>query len=434
MSHVPETGNSEDQHWPKIPLRHVCQLNPSVPFNELDDDKELTFLSMDKVKSGFFIPNTEKFSKYNSSYNAFEEGDIVLAKVTPCFENGNIAIAENLVGGKGFGSSELFVIRPKKVELKFLFYYFQSSAFKQEGEASMTGAGGLKRVSADLLRQHYLPYPSHEIQCLIVDFLNRETGHIDALVSEKETMFALLEEKSIALVSRAVTRGLDPNAPLRKSTYDWLGKIPAHWETWRLKYLAEVRGGLTLGKKYQRNDLVEVAYLRVANVQDGFLALEDVKTVEVTPEEAENYLLQNEDVLMNEGGDIDKLGRGCVWREEITPCLHQNHVFAVRPESIDPEWLALWTSTLQAKRYFELRAKRSTNLASISGTSINELPVPIPPREERNEIRNYIEASTGKIQSLKRKTQKSIDLLKERRSALINAAVTNQISAEKMRR
>ena len=89
--------------WKTIPLRYVCQLNPSVDFTGFEEDDELTFLPMDRVKSGYFLPNTEKFSKYASSYNAFEERDIVLAKVTPCFENGNIAVAENLEGGKGRG-------------------------------------------------------------------------------------------------------------------------------------------------------------------------------------------------------------------------------------------------------------------------------------------------------------------------------------------
>lgn len=421
------------QHeWETVPLRYVCQLNPSVDFGEFEEDDELTFLPMDRVKSGYFLPNTDKFSKYASSYNAFEDGDIVLAKVTPCFENGNIAVAQNLEGGKGFGSSELFVIRPKTVNRKFLFYYFQSSAFKQDGEASMTGAGGLKRVSPDLLRQHHLPCPDNETQRLIAGYLDRETARIDALVAEKEKMLALLEEKRAALISRAVTRGLDPTAPLKPSGLDWLGDIPAHWEVWRLKYLAEVRGALTLGKKYSRNDLIEMVYLRVANVQDGYLKLDEMQTVEVTPEEAENYLLQHGDVLMNEGGDIDKLGRGCVWREEIKSCLHQNHVFSVRPRLVEPEWLALWTSTLEEKRYFEQRAKRSTNLASISGTNIKELPVPMPSMDEQLSIKTHIEISTKKILAIQLEMQQSIERLKERRAALITAAVTGQIPVEEM--
>jgi len=417
--------------WATIPLRYVSQLSPSVSLEEFSESDELTFLPMDRIKSGYFIPNLEPFSKYAPSYNVFAEGDILLAKVTPCFENGNIAIAQDLVGSKGFGTSEIFVIRPTRVDRRFLFYYLQSSSFKQEGEASMTGAGGLKRVSPDVLRQHHLPVPPEETQRLIANYLDRETARIDGLIAEKERMLALLEEKRAALISRVVTCGLDLNAPLKPSGQEWLGEIPAHWGLQRLKQLAEVRGGLTLGKQYV-GELLEYPYLRVANVQDGYLNLDDVLTVEVPASEVAANLLAYGDVLMNEGGDIDKLGRGCVWRDEIAPCLHQNHVFAVRPHSVDSNWLALWTSTLQAKRYFESRAKRSTNLASISGSNIKELLVPLPPVGEQLAIQQFLAIRQSRLETLRSELRDSLRLLAERRAALITAAVTGQIPLEEM--
>lgn len=217
------------EHWVPKPMRYVCKLNPPVNFTGVAEVDELTFLPMDRVKTGYYIPNTAQFSKYNSSYNPFEEGDIVLAKVTPCFENGNIAITENLVGGKGFGSSELFVIRPTGTHRKFLFYFLQSSVFKQHGEASMTGAGGLKRVSPELLRQSPLPFPPLEEQQAIAAFLDRETARIDALIEKKQRLIELLKEKRQAIITRAVTKGLDPNVPMKDSGVEWLGKVPAHW-------------------------------------------------------------------------------------------------------------------------------------------------------------------------------------------------------------
>ncbi|MDM5057405.1 restriction endonuclease subunit S [Aeromonas rivipollensis] len=423
----------QPHNWPTIPLRYVCQLNPSVSMDEFSEYDELTFLPMERIKSGYFVPNVEPFSKYSASYNVFANGDILLAKVTPCFENGNIAIAENLLRGKGFGTSEIFVVRPIGVDGRFLFYYLQSSGFKQEGEASMTGSGGLKRVSPDLLRQHHLPTPTEETQRLIADYLDRETTRIDGLIAEKECMLTLLEEKRAALISHVVTRGLDPHAPHKHSGHKWLGEIPAHWGLQRLKQLAEVRGGLTLGKQYS-GEVLAYPYLRVANVQDGYLKLDDVLTVEVPASEAASNLLAFGDVLMNEGGDIDKLGRGCVWREEITPCLHQNHVFAVRPHSVDSDWLALWTSTLDAKRYFESRAKRSTNLASISGSNIKELPVPLPPIDEQRAIQRFLAGRLSRLENIRSELRESLRLLSERRAALITAAVTGQIPLEEMSR
>jgi len=318
--------------WKTVPLRYVCQLNPSVDFSKFAEDDELTFLSMDKVKSGFFLPNTDKFSKYAPSYNAFEEGDIVLAKVTPCFENGNIAIAEKLEGGKGFGSSELFVIRPKKVNRRFLFYYFQSSGFKQEGEASMTGAGGLKRVSPDLLRQHHLPCPDDDTQRLIADYLDRETSRIDALVAEKEKMLALLEEKRAALISRAVTRGLDPTVPLKPSGIDWLGEIPRHWETKKLKYVvSKIGSGITPKGGADSYQSAGIPLFRSQNVHFEGLRMDDIVYVDSdTHESMSNSKVLDGDVLINITGA--SIGR-CFYIENLHGAANVNqHVCIVRPE------------------------------------------------------------------------------------------------------
>lgn len=133
---------------------------------------------------------------------------------------------------------------------------------------------------------------------------------------------------------------------------------------------------------------------------------------------------------MNEGGDADKLGRGCVWRGEISPCLHQNHVFAVRPIRIVSEWLNAWTLSDGAKAYFESRAKQSTNLASISASNIKELPVPLPPPAEQRAIVAHIVTETAKLDALRTATQRTIALLKERRASLIAAAVTGKITVE----
>lgn len=125
----------------------------------------------------------------------------------------------------------------------------------------------------------------------------------------------------------------------RDSGIDWLGNVPAHWEVAPLKRYAAVQTGIAKGKDIEGKRTVSVPYLRVANVQDGHLALDEVATIDVPAEALLRYRLRPGDVLMNEGGDADKLGRGCIWRGEIADCIHQNHVFAVRPHSVSPEWL-----------------------------------------------------------------------------------------------
>ena len=349
-------------------------------------------------------------------------GSIVLSKRAPIGQTAILAVPATCNQG-------CFLLT-KETDVDERFYYYVLIHFRPALEALGRGSTFME-LSTDDLRSVRLPFPNVEQQRLIANYLDRQTVRIDGMIAEKECMLTLLEEKRTTLISSVVTRGLDPNAPLKTSGHYWLGEIPAHWGVQRLKQLADVRGGLTLGKQYS-DELLEYPYLRVANVQDGYLKLDNVLTVEVPASEAKSTLLAYGDVLMNEGGDIDKLGRGCVWRNEITPCLHQNHVFAVRPHSVDSDWLALWTSTLEAKRYFESRAKRSTNLASISGSNIKELPVPLPPIDEQLAIQQFLAAKHSRLEQIRCELRNSLLLLAERRVALISAAVTGQIPLEEL--
>jgi type I restriction enzyme S subunit len=146
----------------------------------------------------------------------------------------------------------------------------------------------------------------------------------------------------------------------------------------------------------------------------------------------ERFRLRAGDVLMNEGGDFDKLGRGAVWKEEIDPCVTQNHVFAVRLRELNPDWLATYSCGKAAQFYFKSRSKQSTNLASISSTNIMELPVPLPPNGEREEILQFVRDQTSSLDALNEDVRRAVDLLMARRAAVISAAVTGQIDVRQV--
>ena len=417
--------------WDSIPLRYVCQLNPSVDFTGLEDS-DLTFLPMDRVKSGYFIPNTDKFTKYAASYNAFEEGDIILAKVTPCFENGNIAIAENLANGKGFGSSELFVVRPTKINQKFLFYYFQSLTFKQEGEASMTGAGGLKRVDPGLLRQHHVPYPGEDTQCLIADYLDRETARIDALVAEKEKMLALLEEKRAALISRAVTRGLNPDAPMKPSGLDWLEEIPEHWEIRRLKHLTQEPLAYGANEAALEDNLDWPRFVRITDInEEGMLRSETFRSL--LPEIAEPYLLEEGDILFARSGAT--VGKTFIYRPEWGKACFAGYLIRFRSaqELVLPDFIYYFSLSDIYWQQVESGTIQAT-IQNFSAEKYAALVVCLPPLSEQMSIVDFLNVVNSRISILLEGIRNSISLLKERRAALITAAVTGQIPLEEMRR
>ena len=287
---------------------------------------------------------------------------------------------------------------------------------------------GAKLLNQELINSAKVAVPPANEQRYLMAFLDRETAKIDALIAEQEKLLALLAEKRQATISHAVTRGLDPNAPMKDSGIPWLGEVPAHWEVTRLKFVAAVQTGVAKGKDTSGKHTITVPYLRVANVQDGYLALEDVSTIEIEPEQLDRYRLQSGDVLMNEGGDFDKLGRGALWSGEIDDCIHQNHVFAVRPHGVTPQWLNQVAGSSYAQFYFMGRAKQSTNLASISSTNIMELPILLPPQDEQVEILQLVADEFANVDALCAAGRHAIAVLKERRSALITAAVTGQIS------
>lgn len=419
------------EHWTVTRLRFAAELNPPINQYVLDNlEAEVSFLPMEAIgeDGSFNLEQTRSVAAARNGYSYFENGDIAFAKVTPCFENGKGAMFHSLIGDVGFGTTELTVLRPRSnTDARFLNYVIKSERFRSFGAGAMTGAGGLKRVPDEFTRNFTSAWPEHKEQETIANHLDLETARIEILLKQKTRFIHTLREKRRSLTNHAVTKGLNSSATMKNSGIEWLDEVPAHWEVKRLKHIARVQTGIAKGKDNNDKKTIVVPYLRVANVQDGYLDLDNISTIELPSEDVPRYLLQKGDVLMNEGGDFDKLGRGHVWQGEIAPCIHQNHVFAVRAHKVLPEWLNTYSGSKSAQFYFMGRAKQSTNLASISSTNLMDLPVPCPPDAEQHEILKALTARTYRLDALITKTELSLKLLKERCTALITAAVTGQI-------
>ena len=171
-------------------------------------------------------------------------------------------------------------------------------------------------------------------------------------------------------------------------------KPPKGWKTLELDEIAFVQTGIAINGEPDRTNPIRLPYLRVANVQDGHIDLSEIKYITVSEHQVARYALQVGDVLMTEGGDFDKLGRGAVWKGEFAPCLHQNHVFAVRPDQAQvlPAFLAAYCESAAGKRYFLSCSKQTTNLASINSTQLKEMPVVVPPLLEQRRIISVLNA------------------------------------------
>ena len=192
-------------HWKLAKVKQVSQINPPCTTGGLSPDDEVTFAPMECIRTDRRIPKTAPLSSNNFSYSSFNEGDIALAKVTPCFQNSNVCIMEGLVNGYAFGSSELFNIRPVGINRRFLLYYFMTETFKDGGVASMTGVAGLQRVSSTYVRNAVIPYPDEKEQNDIVAYLDNKCSSIDGIIGEKESLVSDLEAYKRSLIYEAVT-------------------------------------------------------------------------------------------------------------------------------------------------------------------------------------------------------------------------------------
>jgi type I restriction enzyme S subunit len=390
--------------------------------SEKVSDKDFAALS---VTQKGIVPQLEDVAKTDAGDNRKKVcvGDFVINSRSD--RKGSSGVSEY----EGSVSLISIVLKATKIEPVFAHHLLRSKLFQEEFYRFGKG------IHADLWSTNYsemknilIPLPSINEQTQIARFLDHEVGKIDALIAEQEKLIALLKEKRQAVISHAVTKGLNPDTPMKDSGVEWLGQVPEHWVVGSLKWYATIRGGIALGKSYEGKETVTVPYLRVANVQAGYVDLRDVKEIEVLPEELEKYSLKSGEVLMNEGGDNNKLGRGTVWRCEIQPCIHQNHVFAITTNhKLMADWLALSSQSDAARAYFYVNSKQSTNLASISSSNVMGFVLPIPPMNEQDAILNWCTDALDRFDELVNEAESAKALLSERRSALISAAVTGKI-------
>ena len=235
-------------------------------------------------------------------FTYFRDGDVIVAKITPCFENGKGALVSQLKGGIGFGSTEFHVLRPTQRNApRFIYYLTKSSMFRALGTASMYGAGGQKRVPEDFIEDLRVAFPPLPEQQQIAAFLDRKTAELDAVLRLKERQLLLLAEKRQALISQAVTRGLDPTVPLKPSGVEWLGDVPEHWAVAPLY----ARYSVQLGKMLDASRVTGkhlAPYLRNMDVQWDKINVDDLPMMDFSVYDKEKFLLQDGDLLVCEGG------------------------------------------------------------------------------------------------------------------------------------
>lgn len=285
------------------------------------------------------------------------------------------------------------------VDPKWLFYILQSQEQNMLHDCRKAGTtvASLDTVKLQAIR---IPVPPLPEQHRIIETIEDHLSRLDA--AEQSLSLASTRAESLGSMAINYSRGVaspsDDYAalPTPADVVDGeLPQLPASWTWKRLGEIGEVVGGITKDAKKQSDETFPLhPYLRVANVQAGHLNLEHITEIRATPKQVEKLTLRQGDVLLNEGGDRDKLGRGWIWENQIPNCLHQNHVFRVRvdPDIIDPRLIA-WHANSFGRTWFIRNGKQSVNLASVSLTTIKSFPIPVPPPAEQKRIVDDIVAA-----------------------------------------
>lgn len=304
----------------------------------------------------------------------FDEPLVLMAEDGGYFAEASERPICHRLDGKAWVNNHAHVIRPTAITRDWFYYWF----VHRDITPHIKGGTRSKLNQKDLKQLPILVPPLHE-QRRIAEILSG----VDEAIAATRAVIDQTRKVKQGVLERLLTKGICHT----RFKQTEIGEIPEMWEVVELQDVASVRTGLAKNKK-EIPDGIELPYLRVANVQDGYVDLSDLQTISVSRGQIERYSLRKGDVLMTEGGDFDKLGRGDVWDGSVEPCLHQNHVFAVRAdqERLIPEFLANLTASQSGKAYFQSCSKRSTNLASINSTQVKQFPVRLPDLSEQSEI------------------------------------------------
>jgi len=389
-------------------------------------ERNLLSLSYGKVKRKSIDTVEGLLPESFDGYNIIEKDDIVL-RLTD-LQNDHTSLRVGLAEERGIITSAYLTIRNRSNFCpKYLYYYLHSFDIAK-GFYGM-GAGVRQGLNWDGVKWLKILVPSVPEQERIAAFLDAECAEIDAVLEKTRASIEEYKKLKQAVITQAVTKGIRGDRPMKDSGIEWIGDIPAEWRKTQLRHCAAIKSGITLGKKYEKTDsLVERPYLRVANVQDGYVDLSVLTTIEVTQDEDLKYRLRAGDVLMTEGGDRDKLGRGCVWHGEIEPCLHQNHIFAVQTskETLLPEFLEYLTVSDVGRSYFDVTAIKTTNLACTSSSKVLAFTIPLPSVEEQAEIVEALNTKCAGIDALVAKKQQYLTEIENYKKSLIYEYVTGK--------
>jgi len=372
--------------WPIVPLKRV--LKPVSRPESVHPEKTYHILGSHWYAQGLYTKYVMKGAQIRATkVYRIEKGDFVYNRLFAWKGSFAVAIDEN---DGCYVSNEFpsFAIDSNILDPKYLWRIFSLASIWDDALGLSTGGTPTSRnrlKEEKLLAMNISLPPLDEQRCIVA-----RIEELAVLIEEARELRRRAVEETEALIFSA------------RSVF-FSEEFNKHWPIMTLGDVTDIRAGVTLGRRLS-GPTIKLPYLRVANVQDGYLDLSLIKEIEILESELEKWQLQDGDILLTEGGDWDKLGRGAVWHNEIQECIHQNHIFRLRvnPNEFDPEYLCSLIGSTYGKNYFQAASKQTTNLASINQRQLKAFKAFKPPLEEQRRIIVYLDGIHSKLDALKR--------------------------------
>jgi type I restriction enzyme S subunit len=374
-----------NMRFPLVKLGSV--LRRVARFEKRDDLLEYRFAGTYSFGRGIFVGEKKTGSSFQlDKIQRIRTGDFVYCKIM-AWEGAFGLVPEQCNGCVMSGAFVVYEVDTEKIDPNFLDYYFKIKSNWEAIGSQSTGTNVRRRsLHPNQFEAATIPNPPLSEQRRIVARIEELAARIE---EARELRRRAVEETSALLLS---SKGILFSEVFNKN-----------WPVLELGKFAEIRAGVTLGRRLSCS-AIRMPYLRVANVQDGYLDLSLIKEIEILESEREKWQLQDGDILLTEGGDWDKLGRSVVWHNEIQDCIHQNHIFRLRvdPNEFDPEYLCALIGSNYGKKYFQKASKQTTNLASINQRQLKAFEAFKPPISEQRRIVAYLNGMQSKLDALKR--------------------------------
>ncbi len=416
------------KHWEVARHSEIAEINPKLPFQNINDETEVSFIPMKLVAEECNIVQLTQFRKYGEvkkGFTSFTNGDVIFAKITPCMENGKGAVVRDLRNSIGFGSTEFHVSRPKSNVLpEFIFYFLVQQTFRRLAESNMTGSVGQKRVPTQFFRDFEIPLPPLVEQQRIVAKLEELFSELDAGLTSLKTAAQQLKTYRQAVLTWAFEG---------KLTNDHVteGELPAGWKWVKVSEIAEVRLGRQRSPQRAFGENM-CQYLRAANVTWDGLDLSDVKSMDFSPKEQEIYRLQKGDILLSEAsGSVSEVGKPAIWNEQITNCCFQNTLIRVRPGNL------AGSKFLHLRFYFDAKVGNFRNIARgvgihhLGSAGMSNWSIALPPLEEQHRIVQEIESRLSVCDKLEETLAAALRQAEALRQSILKQAFAGKLVAPK---